>query len=191
MSWLPTVTTVAAADEPVTLAQAKAQCHVVSADTSFDDALNGHIATARNQVESITGTRLQEQTIEMRCTSFSDLDHLPVGPLISVESITYIDTSGSVQMLSESVYEARLYNLSPQIVLKYGQVWPTIREGSPITVTADAGYDTVPPALVSAMLLIIGDLFTFHETVSVGTSSMLQTSTMIDNLIANHRIYAP
>lgn len=191
MSWLPTITTVAAADEPVTLAQAKAQCRVVSADTSFDTEINGHIATARGQVESITGTRLQEQTVELRCTSFSDLESLPVGPLSSVTGITYTDASGSVQTLSASVYEARLYNLSPQIVLKYGQTWPSIRDGSLIVVTAVAGYDTVPPALVSAMLLMIGDLFSFHETAVDRASSMLPTSTTIDSLIANHRMYAP
>lgn len=51
---------------------------------------------------------------------------LPLPPLISVASITYVDTDGATQTLSPSVYQV-LDGERAEIRPAYGQVWPATR----------------------------------------------------------------
>jgi uncharacterized phiE125 gp8 family phage protein len=186
--WLPVTVTVAPASEPITLAQAKEQVRVID-DTSQDDLLNAYVVAARTHVEAVTGTKLVSQTVAMRAECWGDLERLPIGPVQSISSITYVDTAGDTQTLATSVYEARLEGLNPGIVLKYAQVWPSIRSGSLITVTAVAGYTTVPANIVHAVKLLVGDWFAAREDTNVGNI----VNTMphgVMSLLANCRRWA-
>ncbi len=112
-------------------------------------------AAARSHVEAYCGTRLASQTVSIKCDGFSDFVRLSESPVQSVSSVSYVDASGATQTLSADVYELRSDGLEAAIVLKYGQAWPSIRQGSRITVTVVVGYAAVPPAIVHAMLLRI------------------------------------
>lgn len=158
MSWLPPVVTVAPASEPVSSAEAKAQCRVDGTDE--DAAIAIYIASAREFVEVYTGTKLESQTVVMRASCFDDLWHLPVAPLSSVTGITYLDTAGTEQTLSTDVYETVLIGLEPHIRLKVDQTWPAIRDATDaIRVTAVAGYASLPAPIKHAMLLMISSWF--------------------------------
>lgn len=183
MTWYPATVTVAAASEPITLADAKRSCRIDASDTTFDDELNDAIASARGFMESTTGTRLVEQTIEMRCDSFADLARLPVAPLSAIVSVEYVDTAGSTQTLAGSVYEARLFGLMPSIALAYDQSWPAIQSGSLITVTATAGYDEIPAELLDALRLAVAQRFASREMNEPGFKDAFFM------LIANHRVW--
>jgi uncharacterized phiE125 gp8 family phage protein len=159
--WYPATVTVAPASEPVTAAQVKQQCGIATADTSYDDMITRMILAERGFVERYCDIKIVTQTVSMKCDSFSEFKRLPVSPIQSVTSISYVDVDGVTQALDAAVYEARLEGLAPSIVLKYNQVWPTTQVGSRITIIAVAGYATVPSELVSAMLLRIGRLFVF------------------------------
>lgn len=164
MSWLPPVVTVEPVDEPVSLAEAKAQCHIDGTD--FDTELNIYIKSARIFVEEYTGSKLESQTVVLRCSSFGDLCDLPVAPVSSVTSITYLDTAGAEQTLSTDVYEAVLIGLEPHIRLKINQSWPSVRCASDaVRVTAVAGYSTVPEPIRHAMMLLIS---AWNDSRSVG-----------------------
>ena len=187
MSWHPADTTIAAAAEPLTMAEARLQCRIDSTDSAYDTELTGHLRSARAFIETITGTRLISQTVVMRCDFFSDLNHLPVAPLSSITSITYTDVNGSTQTLDGALYEARLFGLSPRVVLKYGQAWPAIQMGSFITVTAVAGYGaagaSVPADLLHAVKLTLSQMFDQRE---VSDPAFLAA---IHALVANHRVW--
>lgn len=185
--WLETVTSVAPTSEPLDVDALKI---ALSVDTSDWDALiEGYAATARAAVEGRTGTRMMTQTVVMRTDDWADLANLPVAPLSSITSITYTDTDGVSQTLATTVYEARLYGLSPAVVLKYNQVWPTARVGSLIVVTAVAGYGTaedVPNECKQAMALMVGDMLAHRETAQVGSvASVIPSSAGVDALLAN------
>lgn len=192
MSWLPHVVTAQPATEPVSAAEAKAQAHIEADDTDFDTELNGYIAAARDHVEAYTGTKLVTQTVSLRCSSWCDLERLPVAPLQSVTSVTYLDSDGVEQTLAASVYESVLVGLVPQIRLKPNQSWPAIRAVSDaIRVVAVAGYGAasdVPKAVTQAMLLLIGDWFAAREDSIVGSivNSMPNASAA---LLSNHRTF--
>lgn len=147
--WFETVTTVGPATEPVSLADAKLHCRVD--DTASDDIIADYIEGARSQVETITGTRLVSQTVEMRCSSFYDLDKLPVAPVSSITSVEYVDDNGDTQTFTD--FEERLFGLRPSLKLNYNANWPSIRDQSLIVVTAVVGYSTIPPVLLDAVRL--------------------------------------
>lgn len=158
MSWLPPVVTVAPASEPLTLAQAKAHCRVDGSDS--DTELNSMIVAARSFVEDYCGIKLVAQTVVLRCSSFCDFIDLPIAPVASIASITYLDSAGAEQTLSTDIYESVLTDLEPIIRLKINQSWPSVREAADaIRVTVSAGYASLPAPIHHAMLLLIGSWF--------------------------------
>lgn len=165
--------------EPITLAEAKAQCLVDSTDD--DGQLKNLIAAARGHVEKYCNIRLAEQAVEVKCDSFADMARLPVAPALSVTSIEYRDTTGAEQTLSTDVYEERFDDLEAAIVLQYGQRWPAIQPGSRITLTAVVGYETLPPAVKVAMLMFIADSYNQRENAEAGDW------TAVDYLLCNFR----
>lgn len=176
--WYPSTVTVAPSVEPVTLAEAQDQCF--APEDEFDVTLTRLIKSAREHVEKYCNARFAEQTIMSECDSFADFARLPEGPLKSVTSITYADAAGNEQVLDASVYEARKDGLEPSIALKYGQVWPRIRFGSRITLTAIYG-GSVPESVKHAMLLFIDDAFNNRA------NAKLDDWTALDALLCNHR----
>lgn len=187
--WSPPVVATAATSEAVDTESAVA--HVNAQGVGDDDLIATIVFAARAHVESYTGTRLISQTLTLRTDDWADLENLPVAPVQSISSITYVDTDGATQTLATSVYEARLYGLSPTIVLKFNQVWPTIRLGSLITVTAVAGYGAaaaVPPELLHSIKLLTADMYRFRETAQVGqTVAAYPVAATVEALLTNHR----
>lgn len=155
--WYPVKVTVPPSSDPVTLAEAKAQCGVTGSDK--DSVLNLLIGASRSFVEGYTGIKLVEQTVEVECDDWSDLARLTAAPLIDVTSITYVDTAGDLQTLATTVYAVNSDDLRPSITLKYNQRWPAIQLNSRIKITADLGYETMPSDLKAAILLMISKLF--------------------------------
>jgi uncharacterized phiE125 gp8 family phage protein len=165
----------APAAEPVSLTEAKAHCRV---DTSDDDTLIGSLITAsREYVERILQRRLINSTWDFTLNRFeSDYIRLPYAPLSSVTSVSYVDSDGTTQTLSTSVYDTDLTREPGGIFLKYAQVWPTPRDiQNAVTVRYVAGYGaagtSVPNAIKQAMLLLIGNWYENRESVVIGTIS--------------------
>jgi uncharacterized phiE125 gp8 family phage protein len=174
MAWLPPVVTVGPATEPVSLAEAETQCRVSGADHTAD--LTRLVKAARSQVEKYCGIKLVSQTVLLRCSDFCDLINLPVAPIISVSSITYLDPAGAEQTLSTDVYESVLTDLEPHIRLKINQSWPSIRCASDaIRVTVVAGYAALEEDIKHALLLQIGNWFDSRAEgeLSEGAKSLL------------------
>lgn len=184
--WYPATVTAAAASEPITLAEAKAQCSVESSDE--DTYLGGLISAARAHIESVCGIKIITQTVVVKCDGFTDLAALPIAPVASISSITYVDTAGASQTLSTDVYELRASGLSASIVLKFGQAWPTIQTGSRITVTAIAGAATAPAEIKHAALMLVAHWFLNRE--AVGPDNMAPMPMAVDALLTNWRLFA-
>ncbi len=168
MTWLLHAVTAAPAEEPVSLAQARAQLQIEADDSDFDTELAIYIPAARQYVEAYTGLKLVTQTVDLRCSCFADLGRLPLAPVASITSVKYLDTEGAEQTLDPSVWEACLVPaLEPRIRLKVGQTWPTRRPvDDAVRVVAVAGYGAaaaVPAPIVLAMQLLIGDWFANRE----------------------------
>ena len=187
--WRAPVIVTAPAAEPLSLADAKAHLRVDGEDE--DGLIGAQIEAARAYVEAMTGVCLVERTLTLRADSWTDLAAPPVAPLTAVASITYTDAAGDEQTLSTDVYALRLEGLDPGIVLKFGQVWPAIQQGSHIEIEVTAGYGEatdVPQAVVQALKLVVADFYTFRESAQIGSvAGRIPTSATVDALLANYR----
>jgi uncharacterized phiE125 gp8 family phage protein len=156
--------------EPVALSDAKAQCFIDPSDTSRDAVLTGYIAAARQLVENETGLALMPQTWELQLPYFPlpcrndyyGIIRVPKLPFQSVVSMTYTDTNGNAQTLTENTdFEVHFDQTSRSCVLPpYNKFWPTTRyyPGS-VKFRYVAGYAdaaSVPQAIKQAILLIVG-----------------------------------
>ncbi len=162
--------------EPVTLAEAKAQCRV---DIDTDDTLiAGLIRAAREACEKMDWRAYLTQTIELWLTAWpaGNQIELPRPPLQSVTKVEYYDTADVKYTLSASTYFVDTVSTPGRVVLKYLEVWPTtlLRGYNAICVTYKAGWSTVvdvPQSIRQAMLLLIGHWYENREAVLVGTIS--------------------
>lgn len=181
------------ASEPVSLDEAKLHLRV---DFTNDDLLiAGWIASARLLCESYLSQAFVETTYEVsydcfpisgnyltRASTVNTLGlppsfyvreagaiHLPRSPLIAVDSITYRDRSGATQILSSDSYRA-ISGVPGCIVPAANAFWPvTSAAPDAVTITFRAGYDTIPPTIKSAMLLLIGHWFENRSAVLTGS----------------------
>lgn len=186
MTWYPPTVTVAAAAEPVTLDEAKDQCHVDGTDE--DGRINRLVASARAYIEDYTGVITTSRTVAVKCDSFADFSHFPVVPLASVSSVSYVDGAGATQTLSTDVYEVRSDGLQASLALKTGQSWPSIQSGSRITVTAAVG-GPVDDAVKQACLFLIGDWYRGRENTVLGTNQPTEMPHAVTSLLTNHRVF--
>lgn len=162
--------------EPVSLAEAKLHC---KADTADDDTLiTSLIIAARQQAEHETGRALVTQEWELSIDAFpADSLEIPLPPLQSVASITYLDMDGVRQTLAGTEYQVITDELVGRIVPAYGKSWPSCRvQAGSVVVTFTAGYGAaaaVPPSIKAWMLLAITTLYAQREVVTIGTAGEL------------------
>jgi uncharacterized phiE125 gp8 family phage protein len=160
-------------EEPITLAEAKTHLRV---DHDDDDMLiTGYIAAARQTCELTARRAFVTQTLELHLEEWpcDDLD-LPMPPLQSVTSITYIDVDGVTHTVSASDYIVYASLQPGEIHLKWNAAWPSVQlqPGPSITVRYVAGYGlavAVPWQFKSAVLLLVGHFYENREAVVVGT----------------------
>jgi uncharacterized phiE125 gp8 family phage protein len=78
---------------------------------------------------------------------------IPMGPILNIVSLTYIDTTGTTQTLDPSLYFIlQEDDGNPRIYPKYGSVWPAVQpQAGAITITFNAGTVDVPATVKLAM----------------------------------------
>lgn len=170
-------------DLPIELAFVRDQHLKVVNGSAEDDYIQHLIRVATKQAERFTQRAMVEQTLSMVLSRFPRCEiEVARPPLISVESIAYIDTDGALQTLDESRYEVsaphgptcRRGRIKP---VKWGS-WP---ETDPeamdaVTVTFRAGYvdgsspsqPDVPEDIKHGMLLLISELYKSRSISIIG-----------------------
>lgn len=120
--------------------------------------------------DGILSRALMEQTWDYSFGRFPDGDTipLPLAPVQSITSVTYIDENGATQTMSASDYALSAdTEWSPAVRLGYNKTWPSTRDTyDAVTVRFVAGYASaavVPAPLKAAILLLIGHLYENRE----------------------------
>lgn len=176
----------APASLPVTVSEAKAHLRV---DHSDEDALiEGLIRAAVSHLDGRTGVLgrcIVTQTWELILDAFPfDAIEIPLGPVASVTSISYVDVNGATQTVSAETYYVDTSSLSAWIVPD--DFWPeTMDTANAVTVRFVAGTAAadVPAALKQAILLLIGSWYENRAAVNVGNITTTLPFT-VDALIA-------
>lgn len=159
----------AATFEPATLAEAKNHLRV---DGAEDDALIALLITsARQACETIQRRSIVTQVFDLTVDDWpaDGVLVLPNPPLVSVGSITYLDSGGSTATLSASSY--RVIAGTPGRVVLTDPFPSLYGEPGQITVRFTAGYasaSAVPAATRVAILLLVGHHYANRETVVTG-----------------------
>lgn len=190
MGWSSALTIAEPVDEPISLKQVKEFVSIEGDE--FDTLLTGFIAAARDHAQAITGTRLVEQTVQLRADAWSDLHELPIGPVSGIASIVFEDRYGAEQVVPETVYELIGEGLARGIRPQVGQNWPGDRRSASgtIRVALTVGYAILPPSIETALLVMVGDQFAFRESGIVGTvAAAIKSSMQVDAMLTNHRIW--
>lgn len=118
------------AEEPVTLAEAKARLRVTWDDEDGDIA--ALLAEVRTLVESTARRHLVSATIEAKYDAFPPRGkaiRLPRVPVVSVVSVSYYATDGTLTTLDGSAYYTALAGEPARLVPVSG--WPSVQCGRP------------------------------------------------------------
>jgi uncharacterized phiE125 gp8 family phage protein len=120
----------------------------------------------------------------------ADAIPLPMPPVISVDSVKYVDTAGTKQTLDGAAYSTVDYLDSVFLVPAAGTSWPAAREqANAVTVDVTCGYgpdDTTVPKIVRTYLLAkLAEQFDPTARLEQNTVQ----STFIDRLLDLHKVY--
>lgn len=171
----------------VTLSQFKSHLRVT--DSNEDASLQVFLSGAIGYVESETHRKLSVSETVDSFDSFGEMELTGNAPSDVV--ITYIDVDGASQTLSASIYAVKTHKAKPYIVKAYGEVWPSTRaEDAAVTVTYNSGYTaiTLPPPLVSAVLLMAASLYEVREEFVI-VATISNAPITVKRLIAPYRLY--
>ena len=113
------------------------------------------------------------QTLELALDAFpSGPIALPRGPVTSVTSVTYVDTAQATQTRSSSLYTLDDYSPEAWLIPAYDTTWPDVlATPNAVKVRYVAGAATVPPSVLSAMLLLVEYWHDNMGAYGVGTMS--------------------
>lgn len=167
------------AQEPVTLAEAKAHLRI---EHGLDDAgVTALIVAARAWVEEHCWRGLVTQTWELVEACFpddADLEaarqgfELPKGNLVSVATVKYLDADGVQQTLAGSDYLVDTVAVPGRVRLAYGKSWPSYRyQWDAVRIRYDVGWavGAVPQPIKQAILLLVSQMYENRTPEVTGT----------------------
>lgn len=164
-------------EEPITLAEAKAQLRVTHAHE--DDLINGLIAAARELVEQRTWRQLITSTLMLcmdRFPSGRDII-LPRPRLVSVASIRYL-ASGVWVTLDAGRYTVDALNEPGRVQVDHSG-WPAADDTlNSVQIQFVAGYgaaSAVPPSIKSAIKVLLTGLYDTRDELPLRTERAFQS----------------
>lgn len=172
-----------------------AKDHLNIDHTNDDFYILGLIESATAQIENITRRGLLTQTWKAFADGWPDDGYftLPFGWLQSVTSVKYTDSDGDETTWGATNYISDTDSDPGRVVLGYNKTWPTatLYPSNPIEIEFVCGKiasSSVPQPIKSAALLMIGDAYSFRESIVVG-SSVNTIPGHIMNLLWSYRLF--
>lgn len=164
----------------------------LSGDLTDQAHLEGFIAAAIGHVDGPSGwlgRAIGPQTLEARFDTFGQgAIRLPYPPCISIESLKLLSRS------VETIVDRSSFYCEDEFIVPGQSGWPALPDewGLPrIRVRYRAGYTKVPAPIKAALLLMVGDMYRFRETVSDGSNTVtaIPMSTKVEDLLMPFRVY--
>lgn len=176
------------AGEQVSLDEARRHCNITpegSPPTHEDDAHLEDIIipAAREWCEEYTGLSFAQKTYEIKIDEFpEDGDiRLPIGPVLAIESVTYVNEEEAEITLGSTQYTLDKNSVPQWLIRANGVTWPTAKEvANAVTVRFIAGFSlpgdspvvkALPKQFRIAMLMLITHLY---ENRGAGMDKALQ-----------------
>ena len=143
-------------------------------DSTGDSALvTLYLRAARQLVENDSHRALVNRTVTCQLDRFPagrDVLWLPKPPLVSVASITYVDTAGASTTMASTDYVVDTRSMPGRVQPRYGSVWPSAQQRlGAVTLTYTAGYGAastdVPETDRQAIRMLVGHWYEHREAV--------------------------
>ena len=189
--------------EPVTLADAKLWCRIDTDDTAQDAVVSLLITAMREYAENYTGRAFVQRQLRAIASCWEPPLRLSRPPLVSVQSIQYVDQNGTRQTLSTSLYRVLTDREPGLVVPEWNAAWPAVRnQEDAIWVNYTAGYAegtgspsdyraNLPGALKLWMQARIATLYEQREQIMGSNQSAVPWSFadgVLDSLVTGGRI---
>jgi uncharacterized phiE125 gp8 family phage protein len=165
--------------ETVTSTQVKAQCRIDH--STDDDLITRLISAARDCIDGPNGIGIAMVSQQWRLSLDYMPGHIwiPMGPVMSIDTLTYLDDGGVRRTLDSDEYTWRKELFGAWIKPVYNGTWPTVRSDfDSVQVTFTAGFpgtsdspvtlENVPASLIHAQLMLIGHWYENRETSVIG-----------------------
>lgn len=149
--------------EPVTLGEAKAHLNLDLSEADQDDLLRALLSVARESAESYCNRAFASASYALL------LDAFPAGAIAlppdvtAITSLTYLDSDSAAQTLAGAAYSLK----AERGELRAVTAWPV---GYDVRLEFVAGGTLVPPSVLAAIKLIVGDLYENREGQFVGVN---------------------
>lgn len=158
-----------AAASIVSLTDAKAHLRI---DHDEDDVLvSALVSAATETVSARTGVVLGAETWAFSVGPQDGALVLPVAPVRSITSISYIDRDGAT--LAADTDDFRLYADPHRPWIEPVTAWPVVADRpDAITVTVAAGLTSLPDALRVAVMMLAGHWYQHREAASDGVAEL-------------------
>jgi len=170
-------------------------------NTTADPEITRWLSSCRLRAERVSRRALITQVWNLVLDVFPSCGyiHLPKPPLISVGSITYLDTDGASQTFAASKYVVEIpagpFAQHGKISLAYNEAWPSLYgQANDVTVQFTAGYGAagdVPAMLKDGILLDIATRSSMRENLSVGAASPRHVPGTANEIYRAFRVWAP
>jgi uncharacterized phiE125 gp8 family phage protein len=187
----------AAAALPVTVQEAKLHCRTIAdiadvSNTSEDALFASLIGSATLEAEHLMGRAVMPQKWQLTLDAFECEMTLQRPPVSGVDSVTYVNTSGTPVVLSASVYQVIAgSDYTSSIVLAYGQSWPAVRgQREAVKVIFSTGYTdaaSVPEPIKTWIKLRVGALYENREAWTAGVK--IERNEFTDYLLDRYRVW--
>ena len=182
--------------EPITTAEAKAQCRI---DANTEDSLVAdYVSASRAYLEVSSGLALITQTFDLTISGWpADGEGIlmPRNPVQSITSVKYYDASNVLQTLSSAYYEIDVTRTPTRIHLADGYEWPDHYDRlSPIVIRFVAGYgaaaSSVPQPIRQALKLLVGAYYNNREQIMVSPGLTPVVLPMgVESLMQPYKVY--
>jgi len=203
----------------LSLDDAKQHLRVDSDMVDDDSLISSLITAARQWVEEITGHSVATQTWRLALPGFPGATgvlgvpvygvdpltlpgtpvagsvafryalHLGRGPVQSITSVEYLDTTGTLITLDPAGYVLSADNWDATLTPTPGQIWPvTIVHPEGVVITYVAGYATVPAPILAAMKILIGTWYENREAVSLMRFTADEVPFTVTALLSPYRV---
>jgi uncharacterized phiE125 gp8 family phage protein len=158
-----------------------------------DDMITSWIKAARRDCENFQNRVYITQTWQLWLDAFPGQNYIkiPLPPLQSISSVKYYDVNDTEYTFASSNYYQDIVSEPGWIVLNSGSSWPstTLRPANGVCVTFVAGYGaaaSVPDEIISAIKLIVGDLYEHREHSS---ERKLEENPAVMSLLWKERVF--
>jgi uncharacterized phiE125 gp8 family phage protein len=155
--------------QPITLAEAKSFCRVLTND---DDAIISLlIDAATDYAQNVTGRQLCSATFQLKTGALTSPLQLPKAPFKEITSVT----SGGVALDYSLHYDVDVAFIEFMAI-------------EDVTITFTCGYDIMPASLKAWCLNKVSSLYENREEIVVGLSVSEIPKSMIDCILDHYKV---